>query len=445
MISLPRCLSAVALALCLAPAVADTVVLSDGRKLEGTIRLVGAGIAIELSDGKRETIALTSVLQADFTKPVANVTQAVSSTWLGVDIGARDRDAGEAMAGNSMVVRDGGRWLGHRQDKSQDRSEDSLRFVYRTLKGDGQIVARLCPLSEEPGARVGLMFRKSISPASPFAMVSRTDRYYGQTITRAEEGHGIVFGMRPEYGILGAVWLKLVRDGYHFAAYESADGEDWLPLGTMTVPMAMEETVLAGIAAASGPGGYRLATNRFDHLQIKAVSHAKVAGEWIPKGFVTRTSSTVAANLESADGERLTFVRAGVRRELSASAVAWLVFQPLSRQQQERLYSAAPGVLLLTGDFLEGEFQQLRGDELAMSSVLFGVRKFPIQSGIAGAVLRAVQPAPCAWKVALRDRSLLRALSLTITNGGIAITESSVGTIHVTAAELQQLIQEPKR
>lgn len=127
-------------------------------------------------------------------------------------------------------------------------SADGFHFVYRTLTGDGEIVARVT----DPGAggswiKSGVMIREDLSAGSANAATFLTP------------GNGIDFQRRKVAGgpstytagpMVGAPqWVRLVRSGDTFTSYNSADGTTWTQVGVDTIPMA--SSVYAGLAVSS--------------------------------------------------------------------------------------------------------------------------------------------------------------------------------------------------
>jgi hypothetical protein len=106
---------------------------------------------------------------------------------------------------------------------------DSTRFVYRTLTGDGQIVARFTGGSHA-GDRGGITFRETSSLTSP-----SPDNAKHITLTTGSTGTVGIYRRSATGGLtdtptLGAgtgQWLKLVREGNRFTGYVSQNGITW--------------------------------------------------------------------------------------------------------------------------------------------------------------------------------------------------------------------------
>ncbi len=172
---------------------------------------------------------------------------------------------------------------------------DSFYFVHQPLSGDGSITARVSdlhgsgqlqvppgfarPPSTEPWAKAGLMIKASTKPGSAYAAVMLTG------------GHGVRMQYDFTHDVGGsavsASWLRLTRSGDSITGYESADGQHWTPIGTVTLA-GLPATAQAGMFVASpefqtavgtGDGSFTSptqATAAFGHVAL-----ASSAGHWL--------------------------------------------------------------------------------------------------------------------------------------------------------------------
>jgi hypothetical protein len=142
---------------------------------------------------------------------------------------------------------------------------DQFRFAYRTLSGDGEIVARVSSVEPvDPWTKAGVMIRQSISPQSAHALML------------VSAGRGLAFQRRRATG--GATthtagsggsapqWVKLVRRGQTIVASRSDDGTSWTVVGEDTLP-GMGPSVLVGVAVSSHAPS-QLATAVFESVDV---------------------------------------------------------------------------------------------------------------------------------------------------------------------------------
>jgi hypothetical protein len=132
---------------------------------------------------------------------------------------------------------------------------DEFRFAYKSLAGNGSIIARVDGIgATNIAAKVAVMIRENLSANSAFAMVTVTP------------GAGVLFERRSasatavdtttQAGITAPCWVKLTRVGDTFTAQRSADGVTWTSIttdaaaSTAAVPMTAS-TVYVGLAVCS--------------------------------------------------------------------------------------------------------------------------------------------------------------------------------------------------
>jgi hypothetical protein len=127
-------------------------------------------------------------------------------------------------------------------------SADELRFVSRTLSGDGDIIARIDSLAAvQPWTKVGVMIRGSGEAGAPHAFMLLSG------------GKGLAFQRRlmkngPTISTDGGPgtaprWLRLSRRGTRIFAYAGVDRDTWRLLGSDNIVMG--DQVLAGLAVSS--------------------------------------------------------------------------------------------------------------------------------------------------------------------------------------------------
>jgi len=150
---------------------------------------------------------------------------------------------------------------------------DGFHYVYQTLWGDGQVVARVVDIGSGSNAwcKAGIMIRETLTPESSYAM----------TVLQESEGGSAAFQWRPHTGDLPnssvfstdvvslPYWVKIVRDGDHFSGYLSPDGITWTQQGT-TKTIRMGANVYAGLCATSCVPG-ELRTFTFDHVEYEGL------------------------------------------------------------------------------------------------------------------------------------------------------------------------------
>ncbi|MBP7051332.1 MAG: hypothetical protein KBE65_09985 [Phycisphaerae bacterium] len=132
---------------------------------------------------------------------------------------------------------------------------DAFRFAYKTLNGNGSIVARVNSLYQSnTWAKAGVMIRQSTAVSAVNAMMAKS----------ALDGNGASFQWRPTAAAASSnadaasvgmtatfpYWVKVERIGNSFSGYISPDGTTWTQLGTAQT-ITMTDPVLIGLAVTS--------------------------------------------------------------------------------------------------------------------------------------------------------------------------------------------------
>ena len=157
-------------------------------------------------------------------------------------------------------------------------SSDEFVYAYKTLTGDGTMVARVTSVGtgSNTWAKGGVMIRDSVNGGSTFV----------DTVITGSAGNGASFQFRPVANaacgtstdapavVAVPYWVKIERIGDNIGGYISPDGKAWTPLG---VPQAIKMTapVLIGICMTSHAAGEDR-TFQFDSI----TTTGNVTGTW---------------------------------------------------------------------------------------------------------------------------------------------------------------------
>jgi hypothetical protein len=182
--------------------------------------------------------------------------------WSHADVGAVGAPGDASASGGAFSVTGAGAdvW----------GTADAFHYAYRTLDGDGTIVARVASIQfVNNWTKAGVMIRNSLSPSAAQAFM----------LVAASPAKGVPFQRRLADGSSSVStngsqstaprWVKLVRTGNTIAGYESADGVAWTLVASDT--FAMGPSVLVGLAVSSHIAGTD-ATAVFDNVTVTAGS-----------------------------------------------------------------------------------------------------------------------------------------------------------------------------
>ena len=133
---------------------------------------------------------------------------------------------------------------------------DQFRFAYKSLNGDGAIVARVDSIvNTNVWAKGGVMIRQSIEAGSTHAFMPITPGGSGAGNGASFQHRLTANGASTNNDNTGAVvaapyWVKVERKGNSFTGSISPDGKTWTPLGTPQT-IVMTNPVLIGLAVCS--------------------------------------------------------------------------------------------------------------------------------------------------------------------------------------------------
>jgi hypothetical protein len=145
---------------------------------------------------------------------------------------------------------------------------DGFQLVYRPMEGDGQIVARVTACQNTNGhAKAGVTIRESLAAAARHATIVVTAVDGTQYLKRTETGDVTTVSKTGRDRGVFPYWVKLVRAGDTFTAYESGDGKEWTLVGTDTVKMGPK--VYAGLVSSSHQKTVT-STAKIDHVTIES-------------------------------------------------------------------------------------------------------------------------------------------------------------------------------
>ena len=141
---------------------------------------------------------------------------------------------------------------------------DAFHYAYRSLTGDGEIVARVASVQNtDPWAKAGVMMRGSLDASSAHAALF------------VSPGRGVAFQRRVTDGAVSTHtsggdltaprWVRLVRTGNAITASASSDGAAWTVVGTDAIGVG--ETIYVGLAVSSHDDT-RLCTATFDGVAV---------------------------------------------------------------------------------------------------------------------------------------------------------------------------------
>jgi hypothetical protein len=340
-----------------------------------------------------------------------------------------------------------------------DTEPDAGQVVIQPLVGDGQVIARVT--SVEPGnddgiagAMAGITIRENLKNRckqysllygqpgeEPVAQFARRQEQWMNPVASERPmkiptgaDHDKDEGTRPERAErVEGVWFKLARHGQRVYAYTSNDGKDWDLFASERFDGAPEAFV--GLVAFSRDGN-KPATATFDHVRVIPGAPAL---ESSAKGFLTRGGTFVAADVYAIDDDFVRYTRNHTGAKIPVGEVARVLFKPLLSDHAEKLSPGRTGVLMSGGDFLEGDVRTLKDGQASISSVLFGLRRVPLNDDLTAIILHDVSPEKTPYTLTTLDGSTYRAKSLTADAQAVKVEDASLGQVSIPLGTLSQL------
>jgi fibronectin type 3 domain-containing protein/glucose/arabinose dehydrogenase len=189
----------------------------------------------------------------------ATATTSSPPTWSSQDIGAVAATGSFTDDGSIISVTGSGADIW--------KSADEFRYVYRSLTGDGEIVARISSFgATDPWGKAGVMMRESLAANSRFAFMLMTPAANGAAFQYRTSNGGSAAPSNSQDGVSTLPrWVRLVRQGNTFSGYLSANGATWTLRNSVTI--AMPATINVGLAVTSHQDG-TLATASFDNVAL---------------------------------------------------------------------------------------------------------------------------------------------------------------------------------
>jgi type II secretory pathway pseudopilin PulG len=168
---------------------------------------------------------------------------------------------------------------------------DEFHYVYQSLNGDGQIVARVVSMTNtDPWAKAGVMIRETLTGGSKHAMMVVTPGS-GNAFQRRLSTDGVSTHTAGS-AVTAPYWVKLIRSGNTFTGFESSNGSTWTRVDSDTVTMS--SSVYIGPAVTSHNDGV-LCTANFDNvsfLTYNDFNEAKTSSDTTTLPILTPVTNT---------------------------------------------------------------------------------------------------------------------------------------------------------
>jgi regulation of enolase protein 1 (concanavalin A-like superfamily) len=176
-------------------------------------------------------------------------------TWSDADVGSTSPAGSSSNSSGTFTINGSGADIWG--------TVDAFHYVYQQHSGDGTFVARVTSIGNTNGwAKAGIMIRDSLSANAPHVMMLYAPSNNSGLIYRSTTGGDsqMITGPYPWLPF----WVKIVRSGSTFTAYQSEDGTSWTQVGSVSVP-AIGTNAYVGLAVTSHSDG-TLCTATIDNV-----------------------------------------------------------------------------------------------------------------------------------------------------------------------------------
>ena len=315
----------------------------------------------------------------------------------------------------------------------QGSGVDACYFVHQPLADNGEIVARVTAVENaDAQAMAGVMLRQDLTEDSPFLWLAATPADRGVLQTRVTAGKTSPLNAVIE--VRAPCWLRLTRAGPQVTAATSTDGQKWQTVNQTR--LFGDKPVLVGLAVASH-NNHTLNRATFENVIVTTMP--KETGT---QAITLRNGSTVAATIQDVDDLSVKFTSYGRAYNLPHLDVARLHFRAVAAAKLAALPPGRRGVLLLNGDFFDGQIAALNRKEVRVSSVLFGLREFRIEKEVALLVLRDLAPPTAPWLIRLADGTALQTKQFTVDADKLLLHDPTFGQFRVNLAEITEITRQ---
>ena len=131
--------------------------------------------------------------------------------------------------------------------------------------------------------------------------------------------------------------------------------------------------------------------------------------------------------------------------DIKTGDVARLLFRPLQPAALAEFGSGKKGVLLDTGDLVDGEEIDFHAGHVWVSSVLFGKQNFGLETAVA---LLVNDPSPAikgGYTIATNDGSIYQSTQLKLDGDKLIIEGAVAGTLAFNSGEVRTIARVPAR
>lgn len=404
----------------------------DGRVVEGHLRFESNAVVVV--DAAKEVwaqVALTNLAAMGFGAEIETPEEPSPGFALRLPAPWRSEDIGSALEAGRVEFNRGifrARSLG----TNVLGDGDSFQFIHKVVTGESEVVARVLSVrSTDPWARAGLMMRAGLGADTRHVFLAITAARGGSVASREHRG-GETTVACDRTSAAGS-WIKLKRDGETITALRSPDGRRWRVVEKLTLPMG--EEICAGLAVVGGSEG-TFGEATFDNVEEGASLRNRF---YVPE-VELKSGSMQVGYIDRMDDTAIRFDPTEHRAPASTHGVALIRFQPVPSKLTPLVAAGRRGVLLGSGEFIEGDCGGIANHRVIVNSVPLGLKRYDVNDEVIAVVLgkRAVLP-PRVFEVKTTDGATWLGLGIVIDRDGLLLHEPLLGTRRIALHEIAEL------
>jgi len=258
--------------------------------------------------------------------------QSLPSGWQDQDVGTVGVAGSASYASNVFTVAGAGHSFTY-------GTTDGFHFAYQQLSGDGTLVARV--VSETGYAQAGVMIRETLSSGATSMIVLDTSSYIYNAYRTTTSGSTSY--TQGSYVTL-PYWVKVARSGSTFTGYVSADGVNWVQVGTSQT-ISMAQNVYVGLAVTSGSTSYTY-TATFDNVSVNTSANPapQIASVSATTGSIGSQVTIAGSGFGSSQGSSVVLLNGTAVTINSWSDTSIAITIPTGATTGYLIASVAPGM-----------------------------------------------------------------------------------------------------
>ncbi|MGC8742665.1 MAG: hypothetical protein ACP5T0_02155 [Verrucomicrobiia bacterium] len=379
---------------------------TGGRKITGKIEIGGNKIAIKKEDGLIETVELKEIKRLIFPEGESDESQNQIQTMVnltGTDIGINQFRGRYSIKKDSIWIE------GAAPIQDQQLLFDSYYFLNSPVEGDFEMVTRLTGLENRNGFAGILVIDKLDKFANGILLALRQNM--GFFVRKYEDRTGNV----TKLDLKPPVWFKAERTRRRLSAYVSKDGKNWT--GVFHYEKEIPPRIFAGLAINSGEY-LKSARAFFDNLEIKGIKAKPFKNR-----LVLTSGSEICCDIISADDSAFhVYTSFDPELIITTKNICYAIFDG-STVSRSAIPENRGGVLFPNNDFLEADFKSIEGDNLAVSSVILGIRYYKLGETAKALVFKTKKVVQPGFQITVNDGSKLFCKNINFRNGKIIVAE----------------------